>query len=112
MEGKREDWHWTVMIMQPDIVAPEHVERAGEELRRKGKDSAAALRFESFHEGMSAQVLHVGTYASEGPVIRRLHAHIEERCGRLYGKHHEIYLSDPGRTAPSRLKTIVRQPFR
>ena len=69
------------------------------------------FRFETFEEGRAAQILHLGPYADEGPTIARLHAFIEERGGRPSGKHHEIYLGDPRRTAPERLKTLIRQPF-
>ena len=69
------------------------------------------MRLEAFCEGLCAQVLHVGPFSAEGPVIEALHAFIAEQGGRLVGKHHEIYLSDPRRTAPERIRTIIRQPF-
>jgi len=59
----------------------------------------------------AAQVLHVGPYATEGPTIAAVHEHIHGLGGTLTGKHHEIYLSDPRRSAPERLRTIVRQPY-
>jgi hypothetical protein len=62
-------------------------------------------------EGRCAQMLHVGPYADEGPTIERVHGFIERQGGRLRGKHHEIYLGDPRRTAPEKLKTVIRQPF-
>ena len=80
----------------------------------RGKHPSPALdrlRFEPFHEGRAAQFLHVGPYANEGPNIERLHAFITAQGHNLAGKHHEIYLSDPRRAAPDKLKTIVRQPF-
>ncbi len=66
---------------------------------------------EDFHEGLSAQVMHMGPYSDEGPTIRSLHDFIEGHGYRMRGLHHEIYLSDPRRTAPERIKTIIRQPI-
>ncbi|HEX6054394.1 MAG TPA: GyrI-like domain-containing protein, partial [Intrasporangium sp.] len=63
-------------------------------------------------EGLSAQVLHVGPYSAEGPTLRALHEFIAEQGRELAGKHHEIYLGDPDRSAPEKLKTIIRQPMR
>jgi hypothetical protein len=60
---------------------------------------------------LSVQILYVGTYDEEGPTIARMHAFAEEEGYALRGKHHEIYLSDPRRTAPERLKTVIRQPI-
>ena len=69
------------------------------------------MRFEAFHEGLSAQMMHLGPFSEEGPTIERIHRSIEERGGQPLGKHHEIYLSDFRRTKPERLKTVIRQPF-
>jgi hypothetical protein len=68
------------------------------------------LRFEKFAEGKAAQIMHLGPYSAEGPTIERLHAFVAEQGYRLRGKHHEIYLGDPRRAAPDKLKTIVRHP--
>lgn len=108
----REAWRWTAMIMQPEPVTRELFEETREDVARK-KDLPAleSLRYEPFLEGRSAQILHVGSYAEEGPSIERVHRFIEARGGTIRGKHHEIYLNDPGRTAPQRLKTVIRQPF-
>ena len=70
-----------------------------------------ALRLKRWAEGPSAQLLHLGPYDNERPNIERLHDYIGEMNGRMRGKHHEIYLNDANRTAPERLKTILRQPF-
>ncbi len=70
------------------------------------------MRFAPYHEGRAAQILYVGPYVGEGPTIAALHDFIREQEGELHGKHHEIYLSDPRRTAPEKLKTVIRQPFR
>ena len=107
----RGKWKWTSMIMQPTMVAAEDIEKAKAELQRK-KDPPALprVRFESYDEGPSAQILHVGPYSAERPTIERLHAFIEEQGYERRGKHHEIYLGDPRRADPSKLRTILRQP--
>ena len=79
-------------------------------MKRKSLDAIGRVRLERFAEGRAAQILHIGPYAAEGPTIRRLHAFIAGQGYRRAGKHHEIYLSDPRRAAPEKLKTIVRQP--
>jgi hypothetical protein len=104
-------WDWTMMIAQPEQVTPEVVEQA--RAKAAGKKALAAIdrvRLERFSEGRAAQVMHIGPYATEGPTIQRLHAFIAEQGCERAGKHHEIYLSDPRRSAPEKMKTIVRQP--
>jgi hypothetical protein len=100
------------MIMQPKYVANSLIDQAIVEVGRK-KDLMALdkVRFESFREGLVAQVMHLGSYSDEAPTIERLHRYIEENGYQLAGKHHEIYLSDPQRSAPEKLKTIIRQPI-
>jgi hypothetical protein len=108
----KSQWKWTAMIAQPEFTSHAEVEAAREQVR--GNKQIAALdqvRFERFAEGAAAQVLHVGPYASEEPAIERLHAFIRAAGKQLRGKHHEIYLNDPRRTAPEKLKTILRQPM-
>jgi hypothetical protein len=116
LAGNKDAWRWTAMIAQPAFVAAEHVAEATDELRRKKGATAPAslglLRFETFVEGLAAQIMHIGPYAAEAPNIQRVHAYIQEQGYALAGKHHEIYLSDPNRTAPEKLKTIIRQPMR
>lgn len=109
----KDSWKWTAMVMQPEWVTQELVEAGAEQAAGK-KDLPAlpAMRFESFEEGKAAQILHVGPYSEEAPTIERLHRFIAEQGFRLVGKHHEIYLSDPRRSAPAKLKTIIRQPIR
>ncbi len=107
-------WLWTMMVMQPDEVTSALFERAREQMRRKRPSPALeSMRLERFHEGLSAQVMHVGPYAAEGPTIARVHAFLRERGYTFDGreqKHHEIYLSDPGRVVPEKMRTVVRQP--
>lgn len=108
----RRSWSWTAMILQPKFVTSALFRRAVDEVRRK-KDIEAlgAARLEAFHEGLSAQILHVGPYSAESPTIEKLRDYIRESGGTPRGRHHEIYLGDPRRAAPSKLKTILRQPF-
>jgi len=110
----KSNWDWTMMIAQPEPVDGERVERARSELLKKKKelDALRQVRFESFHEGLSVQLTHLGPYAAEGPNIARMHAFIHENGYETNGKHHEIYLSDVRRTAPEKLKTVLRQPVR
>ena len=108
----KDDWLWTSMIMQPETVTEQLVEEARAQLKEK-KDSPALpkLRFDNFDEGLCAQIMHIGPYDAEGPAIAKLHEFIAQKGHQLRGKHHEIYLSDPRRTAPEKLKTILRQPI-
>lgn len=110
--ASRTEWNWTAMIMQPEFVTPALFRRAVEEVRRKKNSKALAVtRLEAFCEGLSAQIMHIGPYSAEGPTIERLHNYIREAGGQPRGKHHEIYLGNPSRAAPSKLRTILRQPF-
>jgi hypothetical protein len=107
----REAWRWTAMIAQPKVADRALIDRATHEAGAK-KDLPAlpGLRFELFEEGRSAQVMHLGPFSKEGPTIARLEEFIEEQGLTRNGKHHEIYLSDLRRTAPERLRTVIRQP--
>ncbi|MDZ7339702.1 MAG: GyrI-like domain-containing protein [candidate division KSB1 bacterium] len=106
-------WKWTAMIMQPEYVAAEMVAEAMDEVRRKkGSPALEGVRFKTYHEGLSAQIMHIGPYAAEEPTIARLHSSIRESGYELSGKHHEIYLNDSLRTATEKLKTVLRQPIR
>jgi hypothetical protein len=108
----RNEWNWTAMMMQPKLVTPALYRRALEEVRKKKDIKALGVaRLEAFREGLSAQIMHIGPYSAEGPTIEGLHNYIRESGGQPKGKHHEIYLGDPRRAAPSKLRTILRQPF-
>jgi len=113
MTSDKSAWDWTMMIMQPAWITPEMVAAAIEQTSKK-KDLPALprLRLETYHEGLAVQIMHIGPYDAEGPTIARMHAFIAENGYELAGKHHEIYLSDPRRTAPEKMKTVVRQPIR
>jgi hypothetical protein len=106
-------WKWTAMIMQPEQVTKESVAKTIEELEKKKKLPALSrIRFESFHEGKSAQIMYVGPFSDEGSTIQRIHEFIRQNKGTLTGKHHEIYLSDPRRVEPRKMKTILRLPIK
>jgi hypothetical protein len=107
----RTKWQWTMMIHQPPCADDDVLHAAMADVKRRtGLAAVDLLRLETFTEGPCAQTLHVGPFTEEGPTIQRVHDFIQER-GALAGKHHEIYLSDIRRAAPSRWKTIIRQPM-
>ena len=106
----REQWRWKSMIRQPDFITDEMVEEIRPSVREKRGAMVDDVKLESFHEGLCAQVLHVGPYSEEGPTIELLHGFIEESGYKPRGDHHEIYLGDPRRTKPENLKTILRHP--
>ena len=108
----KENWKWTLMIMQPELVKKEMVATAIEEIRKKKKPVALPLvRFESFVEGKVGQIMHFGPFSEEGPTVEKLHSFIKVSGSQRIGKHHEIYLSDIRRAAPEKWKTIIRQPM-
>lgn len=109
---KKEEWKWTVMIMQPEYVKRTLVNEAVLQVEKKKRlPVLAKVRFDRFCEGLSAQIMHLGPYSAEGPTVERLHDFIRENHYNLRGKHHEIYLGDPRRGAPDKMKTIIRQPI-
>jgi hypothetical protein len=113
LRGDKGAWLWTAMIMQPDHITPALVEAARIQVAKKGESPALdKLRFERFREGLSAQIMYLGSYADEGPTIARLHEFIAQNGYELNGKHHEIYVGDPRRSAPEKLKTVIRHPMR
>jgi len=108
---KKKDWFWTMMIMQPSWVTKEHLKEAYTAASQKKELLPFdKIRLETYNEGKCAQLMHIGPYAEEGPNIARLHNFIKDNNLKRQGKHHEIYLGDPRRTAPEKLKTIIRQP--
>lgn len=110
----KSQWDWTMMILTPGWISPEMFEDALQQVR-KGKNPAMLenVRLESYHEGLSVHIMHIGSYDDEGPTLARMHNEfIPENGYVMVGKHHEIYLSDPRRVAPEKLKTVLRQPVR
>ncbi|MGC1378849.1 MAG: GyrI-like domain-containing protein [Anaerolineales bacterium] len=111
--ASKDDWLWTMMIAQPRYVTAElFAEALGEVEKKKGPVALSKARFEAYHEGPSAQIMYFGPYADEGPTIAKIHAFIRESGCQLQGKHHEIYLGDPRKSAPEKLRTVIRQPFK
>lgn len=110
---RKDNWRWTMMIMAPDVLTQamfaEAVAKAGAKLGNRPD----TLRLERYAEGRSLQVLHVGSYDDEGPILAQLHdVEMPARGVTFNGHHHEIYLGDARRTAPDKLRTILRQPVR
>jgi hypothetical protein len=104
-------WDWTLMIAQPELVTASLVDETVAAVREKKQlPGLDRLRFERFEEGTSAQILHTGAFAAERTTLERLFAFIGASGCFPVGKHHEIYLSDPARTAPERMRTIIRHP--
>jgi len=107
-------WDWTMMIMQPEWITREMFDMAVQQVEKKKNPPALSkLRLEAYHEGLVAQIMHIGSYDDEAPTLARLHNQfIPENGYKEAGKHHEIYLSDPRKVTPEKLKTILRQPIR
>jgi hypothetical protein len=116
LEGRKDDWIWTMMISTPDFITQNMIDTACEAAsRKKSLPSVEKLRFECFKEGLSFQILHIGPYSAEDENIRILHNYIHANNYSFEGhaqKHHEIYLGDPRKSAPEKLKTIIRQPVK
>jgi hypothetical protein len=113
---RKDNWLYTLMILQPEVITKDIFEQGLVELRKKRGDSPALskLRLESFEEGLCAQVMHIGPYATEPATIERMKEFMKENgyhdrvgCG---GKHHEIYMGDPRKAKPEKLKTVLRHP--
>jgi hypothetical protein len=107
----RGTWRWTLLIALPDEATDDELAASLEKGRSKvTPEIARNLRIETIAEGAVAQVLHLGPYAAERPTIERLHAAIAAAGLRPRGRHHELYLGDPTRSAPEKLRTLLRHP--
>jgi hypothetical protein len=107
----KSNWKWTLMIMQPEFVTREMIDKAISTVKEKKNPVALSrVRFEALSEGKCAQILHVGPFSEEGPTIEKVHQYIDSR-GKRIGKHHEIYLSDIRKADPAKWKTVIRQPM-
>jgi hypothetical protein len=112
-EGDPRSMEWSLMIMVPDFIRAKDVEKAREKAKRKGDEAfISRVRLERFPSGMAAQMLHVGPYDQEKKSVEVLMDFISSKGLRPDGRHHEIYISDPNRTAPEKLKTIIRYPIK
>ncbi|MDQ3005866.1 MAG: GyrI-like domain-containing protein [Chloroflexota bacterium] len=113
----KDNWFYTLMILQPDVITPEVFAEGVEQVRRKKGDSPnlSHLRLAHFEEGICMQMMHIGPYATEPTTIERMRAFALENGYRdrvgPNGKHHEIYLGDPRKADPSKLKTVLRHPL-
>ena len=107
-------WDWTMMIMQPEWVTQEMLEEALRQVGKKKKPLALPkLRLEAYQEGLSVQIMHIGSYDDEAPTLDRMHHEFIPANGyEMAGKHHEIYLSDPRRVAPEKMRIVLRQPIK
>lgn len=107
-----DNWHWTAMMLQPDHITTEMFQEALAQLRKKKPSPALdKLRFEPFQEGLCMQIMHVGPYAEEPRTLARMEQFAQQNGYAMHGKHHEIYLGDPRRADPSKLKTVLRHPI-
>ena len=112
----KDNWFYTLMILQPDVVTPEVFEEARKQVHRKRgeSDSLEKVRLGTFEEGLCVQVMHLGPYATEPATIERMREYMQENGLKdnvgPNGKHHEIYLGDPRKADPAKLKTVLRHP--
>ncbi len=112
----KDNWFYTLMILQPEIITKAIFEEARDQVRKKKGESDALsnIRFENFEEGLCVQTMHIGPYATEPATVDRMRAFMQEHGLKdnvgPNGKHHEIYLSDPRRVAPEKMKTVLRHP--
>ena len=108
----KDNWFYTVQIIQPDIVTSDLFAEALTKMRKKKGDVEAfsRLRLEPFHEGLCVQMLHIGPYAAEPATVEKMDAFIQAEGLQKTGDHHEIYTGDPMRSDPAKLKTILRHP--
>lgn len=113
-KGHKESWKWTAMIMVPDWITKSMVKQAVKTVSEKKENSKLGeLRHETLKEGKSVQILHIGPYDKEGPMLSRMHHEFMPENSLIFnGKHHEIYMSDPRKVAPEKLRTVVRQPVK
>jgi hypothetical protein len=109
--GDKSTWRWTLMIGLPDEPTDAELDDRLDDARlRVRPEIGATLRIERFAEGEAAQIMHVGPYSEERPTIERLHEAIAEAGLHPTGRHHELYLGDPRRAAPDKLRTLLRMP--
>jgi hypothetical protein len=109
---KRDIWNWKLLIRTPDFISQEQVRNATGKLQESGKSAEVnSVKLEELDEGRSVQMLHVGPYDAEAPTLQAMQAFAGGKGFRFRGLHHEIYLSDPRRVPPAKLKTILRHPI-
>ncbi len=112
----KDNWFYTLMILQPEVITKDVFAEGLEQVKKKKGDSPALakLRLAEFEEGLCVQVMHIGPYATEPTTVDQMRAFAVENGYRdrvsLGGKHHEIYLGDPRKADPAKLKTVLRHP--
>ena len=113
----KDNWFYTLMILQPQMITQEIFQEGLEQVRKKrgNSDSLSKLRLADFEEGLCVQIMHIGPYATEPAAVERMRAFAQENgyrdCVGFGGKHHEIYLGDPRKADPAKLKTVLRHPL-
>jgi hypothetical protein len=113
----KDNWFYTLMILQPDVITEEVFAEGLEQVRKKKGDSSflSKLRLEQFEEGLCMQTMHIGPYATEPATVERMRAFAIKNGFRdsvgFGGKHHEVYLGDPRKADPAKLKTVLRHPL-
>lgn len=113
LEIPRNEWHWKLLIRMPDFVDIDVFKQArNESSKKKGIDLINKIEFESINEGICVQIMHIGPYSTEPSTIKEMEGFIAENKLKKNGLHHEIYISDPRKTTPDKMKTILRQPVK
>lgn len=112
LEVPRENWFWKLLIRMPDFVTSKIVEDAKEEVfKKKGLQLIKETKFEKINEGKCIQIMHIGPYSTEPETIEKIKDFMKDKGFTENGLHHEIYISDPRKTPPNKMKTILRQPI-
>jgi hypothetical protein len=113
VQGKKGEWSWKAMILIPNFIEAEAIEGVRKvAMSKKDNPSLKKVVVEELEEGRSAQITHVGPWSEEAESIKKVMDFIKDKGSAPKGKHHEIYMSDPRRVPPKRLKTVIRQPFK
>ena len=113
---RKDNWSYTLMIMQPDVITPDIFEEAREQVRKKkgASEMLSNVRLDHFEEGLCVQIMHIGPYATEPATVDRMKAFAQENGFKdnvgPNGRHHEIYMSDPRKAAAEKMKTVLRHP--
>jgi hypothetical protein len=108
-----DNWHWRAMILQPDHITPAMFAEGIEQVRKKrgGSPAIDRLHLETFCEGLCVQIMHLGPYSAEPPTVAKMEIYAAAHGYKMRGEHHEIYLGDPRRSDPAKLKTVLRHPI-
>lgn len=113
---RKDKFQWIAMIRLPEFVTKAEFDWAVKEAAAKKKSDFSRAEFLTYSEGICVQCMHIGSYDSEPAAIQRMDSFVEKNgyeldfhTGRF---HHEIYLSDPRKTAADKLRTVIRQPIK